>query len=77
MKTTLFIEDTVSVQSDNNQGKLQNSVNREMTKVMDWLTTNKLSLNMSKTKYILIFPNKHVGTESFTINANSNRMEII
>jgi len=53
MKTTLFIEDTVSVQSDNNQGKLQNSVNREMTKVMDWLTTNKLSLNMSKTKYIL------------------------
>ena len=53
MKTGLFTDDTVSVQSDNNQGKLQNSVKREMAKVMDWLTTNKLSLNMSKTKYIL------------------------
>ena len=39
-----------------------------MTKVMDWLTANKLSLNISKTKDILI-TNKHVGTESFVINS--------
>jgi len=25
-----------------------------MTKVMDWLNANKLSLNISKTKYILV-----------------------
>jgi len=45
-----------------------------MTKVMDWLNANKLSLNISKTKYILI-TNKHVLTEFFIINANSNPIE--
>ena len=74
MKSILFADDTVLVQSDNNLGKLQNSVNHEMTKVMDWLTTNKLSLNISKTKYMLI-TNKHVSTEYFVINVNSNRIE--
>ena len=35
---------------------------------------NKLSLNISKTKYMLI-TNKHVSTESFVINVNRNRIE--
>ena len=74
MKTILFADDTVLVQSDNNLGKLQNSVNHEMTKVMDWLNANKLSLNISKTKYMVI-TNKHVSTESFVINVNRNRIE--
>ena len=73
MKSLLFA-DTVLVQSDSNLGKLQNSVNHEMTKVMDWLTANKLSLNISKTKCMLI-TNKHVSTESFVINVNRNRIE--
>jgi len=49
MKSILFADDTDLVQSDSNLGKLQNSVNHEMTKVMDGLTANKLSLNFSKT----------------------------
>jgi len=68
MKSILFADDTVLLQSDNNLGNLHNSVNHEMTKVMDWLTANKLSLHISKTKYMLI-TNKHVSTESFVINA--------
>ena len=74
MKSILFADDTVLVQSDNNLGKLQNSVNHEMTKVMDWLAANKLSLNIFKTKYMLI-TNKHVSTESFEINVKRNRIE--
>ena len=74
MKSTLFADDTVSVRSNNNLGKLHNSLNHEMTKVMDWLTANKLSLNISKTKYMLI-ANEHVSTESFVINVKSNRIE--
>ena len=70
MKSILFADDAVLVQSDNNLGKLQISVNHEMTKVMDWLTADKLSLNISKTKYMLI-TNKHVSAESFVINVNS------
>ena len=38
MKTILFADDTVLVQSNNNLGKLQNSVIHEMTEVTDWLT---------------------------------------
>jgi len=74
MKSILFANDTGLVESDNNLGKLQNSVKHEMTKVMDWLTANKLSLNISKIKYILI-TNKHVSTESFVINVNRNHIE--
>ena len=74
MKSIVFADNTVLLQSDNNLGNLKNSVNHEMTKVMDWLTANKLSLNISKTKYMLI-TNKHVSTESFVINVNSNRIE--
>ena len=74
MKSILSADDTVLVQSDNNLGKLQNSINHEMTKVMDGLTANKLSLNISKTKHMLI-TNKHVSTESFVINVNINRIE--
>jgi len=66
-------DDTVLVQNDNNLERLQISVNREITKAMDWLTTNKLSLNISKTIYKNT--NKHVTTDSFAINANSNRIE--
>jgi len=40
-----------------------------MAKVMDWITANKLSLNISKRKYMLI-TNKHVNTESFEVNTN-------
>jgi len=54
MKIILFLDDTVLVQSDNNLEKLQNFVNCEMTKVIDWLTANKLTLTISKTKYMLI-----------------------
>ena len=74
MKSILFADNTVLVESENNLGTLQNSVNHEMTKVMDWLTANKLSLNISKKQYMLI-TNKHVSTESFVINVNSNRIE--
>jgi len=35
MKTVLFADDTVLVESDDNLEKLQNSVNREMTKLID------------------------------------------
>jgi len=74
MKAIPFTDDTVLVQRNSNLGKLQNSVNREMTKIMDWLTANKLSLHISKTKYMLI-TNIHVSTESFAINADGFRIE--
>jgi len=37
-----------------------------MSKVMDWLTANKLALNIAKTKYIFI-TNKHVSPGFFEL----------
>jgi len=41
----------------------------EMDKVIDWLTTTKLSFNTSRTKFMLI-TNKYITTDSFKINNN-------
>jgi len=69
MKTIFFADDTVLVLNDNNLEKLQNSLNCEMTKAIDWLNANKLSLNISKTKYMLVI-NTHASTDSFETNVN-------
>jgi len=45
-----------------------------MTNVTDWLTVNKLSVNISKTKYMLN-TNNNVITDSFEIVINGNRIE--
>jgi len=74
MKTTLFADDTVSLKRHNSVEKLQKSINCEMTKVTDWLTANKLSLSISKTKYLLI-TNKHDSTDLFEMNLNFNGKE--
>jgi len=76
MKDILFADNTVLVQSDNNQGILQNSVKYGMAKVMDWLIANKISLNIPKIKYMLI-TNKEVSTESFVMDANGNVLTVV
>ena len=52
MKSILFADDTALVHSDNNLGKLQNSVNHEMTKVVDWLIANKLTKHFQNKIYV-------------------------
>jgi len=46
MQPILLDDDMVSEENVNNLEKLQNSVTCEMAKVIDWLTANKLSLNI-------------------------------
>ena len=58
-KSILFADDT-SLNSVISLFKTQNStqgisdhINQELAKITDWLRANKLSLNVSKTKYML------------------------
>ena len=55
----LFADDTTIVQSSNNTGTLYKSMNEELEISNDWFKANKLSLNASKTNYIL-FINKNM-----------------
>ena len=49
----LFADDTNVFLSGNNVDELIRIMNNELTKIVDWLDCNKLSLNVSKIHYIL------------------------
>ena len=52
--TKLFADDTVLTMANSCMRTLQHDVNKELTKIDEWMRLNKLSLNYSKTKYMLI-----------------------
>ena len=49
----LFADDTNILINDKDPLELQNTLNTELKKIESWLTVNKLSLNIEKTKYII------------------------
>ena len=49
----MFADDTNSFISNSNIGNLFEIMNKELRKVANWFKANKLSLNISKTKYSL------------------------
>ena len=53
-ETRLFADDTALILTDSNLKSLNDKVNTELSKVGHWLNSNKLSLNLSKTKYLLV-----------------------
>ena len=55
-ETRLFADDTALLLTDSYLKSLNYKVNSELSKVELWLNANKLTLNYSKTKYLLIKP---------------------
>ena len=51
--TLIFADDTLLQFSGTDLHKLYNLANSELNKISDWFKANKLTLNASKTKYIL------------------------
>lgn len=60
MKCVLFADDTSLYSSGSDLEQLLNSAEKELTKLKKWFDINKLSLNLSKTKFI-IFGNKIIS----------------
>ena len=50
--TILFADDTTLVASGHNLDLLVSETNQELCKIQNWISANKLSLNISKTNYI-------------------------
>ena len=61
----LYADNTASMLSEVKINELNENVNIELVKVEHWLNANKLSLNYTKTKYLLIKPFKTKCVESF------------
>ena len=53
------------------------NVNKELIKVENWLNKNKLSLNLAKTKYMLIKPNikNFTKTNNFVFHVSGVKLE--
>ena len=67
LMTILFADDTTFQASSNNLPMLFNMCNIELSKAADWFSANKLTLNVSKTKYIL-FRHKKMTADFSNLN---------
>ena len=56
LKLFLFADDTNAVYADKNLKSLETTVNQELSKLFDWLTANKLTLNINKTNFVIFRP---------------------
>lgn len=54
----LFADDTSIFFADKNINNLENTINKELENVSDWLMANKLTLNLSKCTFLLIRPSQ-------------------
>ena len=63
----LFADDTNLLLSDNDLNSLKLKLNQELDKVFQWVTTNKLTVNIKKTNFIL-FQNRSVDTNIGSIS---------
>ena len=64
----LFADDTFLCAQNSNLGLLEAEVNAELKKVYEWLYVNKLTLNISKSKYMLVTNKKDIRNPSICIN---------
>ena len=73
---TLYADDTALMLSDRDLNSLKYKVNNELNKFDFWLRMNKLSLNYSKTNYIIYNNQLHkTCKDEFTIVMNKTRLQ--
>ena len=76
-ETRLFADDTALMLTDSTLKSLNEKVNTELSKVGNWLNSNKLSLNYSKTTYLLIEPKTKANNSTFhNFNVNLKGIKI-
>ncbi len=54
----LFADDTSILFANKNLDLIEQTVNTQLTNVSEWLLANKLSLNVSKSNFLIISPRK-------------------
>ena len=70
----LFADDTFLCSQNNDILRLENEVNFELQKVYVWLASNKLTLNIKKSKF-MFFSNKKKVNREMNIKINGNKLE--
>ena len=65
-KVNLFADDTNLIMSESDAKQLEMDVNNELANVDNWMRKNKLSINFSKTEYMLISRKKKSLNSKFS-----------
>ena len=71
----LFADDTSILFADKNLDVIERLVNSQLEKVSEWLLANGLSLNVSKSNFLVISPKKVEKTINISINNEKLRQE--
>ena len=71
---TLFADDTFLCAQNNDLKLLEEEVNIEIKKVFQWLVSNKLTLNILKSKYMII-TNKKSTSNEFNVSINDSPLK--
>ena len=72
----LFADDTFLSMTDDNLKTLQNKTNIELKKISRWFSANKLTLNVAKSKYMLVKRNNRKSAHEFTLKFNGKKMDL-
>ena len=76
--TLLYADDTTFQLSSKHLSDLSIKVNKELEKAANWFSSNKLTLNISKTKFMLFKPKRiNVDVSELKININGISLERI
>ena len=73
LKFFLFADDTTILLSSDDINFLINTINTELLKLADWFALNKLSLNVSKTNFI-VFNNQNIEASKFIIHLSGSNI---
>ena len=73
-KTNHFADDTSIMQSHSSLQILSKSINKDLSNLSNWLKTNKLSLNIKKTKLALFRPKKLKLDHSFKFMKDDKKL---
>ena len=76
--SSLFADDTIFVNTNKDLNILQETTNEELEKAKQWFQANKLSLNVSKTKFMVFRTNKMQNVnQDFLIKIGDQSIERI
>ena len=73
--TKLFADDTCLFFAANSSCELQTIVNEELKRIEYWMASNKLTINYTKTKFMIIRPNKREDDGNVHISIDGNIIE--
>jgi hypothetical protein len=73
----LFVDDTNLFYSHKNISDLIDQVNRELNKLSNWFSANRLSINLKKTNFMIFRPKQKQCDVEFNIFLNSHRVCLI